>query len=119
MAKLQNKKAKSKKSISISEQRYRHIFEHSPAMVYLTDADGVILDMNEAGIRMLGYDSRDEVVGLEAAHHIYADPGDRKLYLETIEQTGSVQDFETRFLHNDGTIMDVSITGTTSHNTKG
>jgi PAS domain S-box-containing protein len=119
MAKLQNKKTKSKKSISISEQRYRHIFEHSPAMVYLTDADGVILDMNEAGIRMLGYDSRDEVVGLEAAHHIYADPGDRKLYLETIEQTGSVQDFETRFLHNDGTIMDVSITGTTSLNTNG
>jgi PAS domain S-box-containing protein len=88
-------------------------------MVYLTDPDGVILDMNEAGIRMLGYDSRDEVVGLEAAHHIYADPGDRKLYLETIEKTGSVQDFETRFQHNDGTIIDVSITGTTSRNTNG
>ena len=119
MAKLQNKKTKNKKSIRISEKRYRHIFEHSPAMVYLTDPDGVILDMNEAGIRMLGYDSRDEVVGLEAAHHIYADPGDRKLYLETIEKTGSVQDFETRFQHNDGTIIDVSITGTTSRNTNG
>ena len=119
MEKLRHKKTKSEKSISISEKRYRHIFEHSPAMVYLTDPNGVILDMNEAGIRMLGYDSRDEVVGLEAAHHIYADPGDRKLYLETIEKTGSVQDFETRFQHNDGTIMDVSITGTTSRNTNG
>jgi len=108
-----------KNFVKAPRQWLKHIFEHSPAMVYLTDPDGVILDMNEAGIRMLGYDSRDEVVGLEAAHHIYADPGDRKLYLETIEKTGSVQDFETRFQHNDGTIIDVSITGTTSRNTNG
>ncbi len=57
MTKLKNTATNKKKTMSDSEQRFRHIFEHSPAMVYLTDIDGVILDMNAAGARMLGYDS--------------------------------------------------------------
>ena len=97
---------KKKRPLTGSAQRFRHIFEHSPAMVYLSDTAGFILDMNEAGVTMLGYDAPEEVLGLEAAHHLYAEPGDRLRFLETIEQTGSVQDFETRFRRRDGTIVD-------------
>ncbi|MEI7636868.1 MAG: PAS domain S-box protein [Syntrophus sp. (in: bacteria)] len=110
---------KKKRPLTGSAQRFRHIFEHSPAMVYLSDTAGFILDMNEAGVTMLGYDAPEEVLGLEAAHHLYAEPGDRLRFLETIEQTGSVQDFETRFRRRDGTIVDVRITATTRRNGKG
>jgi len=81
-------------------------------MVYLTDVDGVILDVNIAGARMLGYDSPEDILGLKSALHIYANPQDRPRFLEMIERTGSVQDFETRFRKKDGTIIDVSITST-------
>ncbi|MCX5828337.1 MAG: PAS domain S-box protein [Deltaproteobacteria bacterium] len=108
-----------KRPLTGSAQRFRHIFEHSPAMVYLSDTAGFILDMNEAGVTMLGYGSPEEVLGLEAAHHLYAEPGDRLRFLKTIEQTGSVQDFETRFRRCDGTILDVRITATTRRNGKG
>jgi PAS domain S-box-containing protein len=101
------------------EQRFRHIFEHSPAMVYLSDTAGFILDMNEAGVTMLGHSSSDEVLGLEAAHHLYVEPCDRLRFLKAIEQTGSVQDFETQFRRRDGTILDVRITATTRRNGKG
>ncbi|MEI6314333.1 MAG: PAS domain S-box protein [Syntrophus sp. (in: bacteria)] len=102
-----------------STQRFRHIFEYSPAMVYLSDTAGVILDMNEAGVAMLGYGSPEEVLGLDSSRHLYIDPEDRLRFLKTIEQTGSVQDFETRFRRRDGTILDVRITATTRRNRKG
>ena len=117
---FQEKQAKKKKAPEKdSAQRFRHIFEHSPVMVYLSDTDGLIVDMNEAGIRMLGYDSPEEVLGLEAARHFYKEPRDRERFLDKIKETGSVQDFETRFHRRDGTILDVRITATTRRNGKG
>ncbi|MGD1153191.1 MAG: PAS domain S-box protein [Syntrophales bacterium] len=119
MTKLKNTAIDKNKAIRDSEQRFRHIFEHSPAMVYLTDVDGVILDMNVAGARMLGYDSPRDLLGIKSSLHVYADPKDRKRFREIIEQTGSVQDFETRFRRRDGTIIDVRITSTIRKNKKG
>ncbi len=88
-------------------------------MVYLSDVDGVILDMNVAGARMLGYESPGDLLGIKSSIHIYADPHDRERFRKIIEQTGSVQDFETRFRRKDGTIIDVRITATTRINKKG
>ena len=119
MTKLKNTAIDKKKAIRDSEERFRHIFEHSPAMVYLTDVDGVILDMNVAGTRMLGYDSPGDLLGLKSSLHVYADPQDRERFREIIEKTGSVQDFETRFRRRDGTIIDVRITSTIRKNKKG
>ena len=117
--KLKNTAIDKKKAIRDSEQRFRHIFEHSPAMVYLTDVDGVILDMNVAGARMLGYDSPGDLLGLKSSLHVYADPRDREQFREIIEKTGSVQDFETRFRRRDDIIIDVRITSTIRKNKKG
>ncbi len=119
MTKLKNIAVDKKKERRDSEQRFRHIFEHSPAMVYLTDVDGVVLDMNTAGARMLGYDSPEDLLGIKSSLHVYADPHDRERFREIIEQTGSVQDFETRFRRRDGTIIDVRITATIRKNKKG
>ena len=119
MTKLKKTAINKKKAIRDSEQRFRHIFEHSPAMVYLTDVDGVIMDMNAAGARMLGYDSPEDLLGIKSSLHVYADSHDRERFREIIEQTGSVQDFETRFRRRDGTIIDVRITSTIRKNKKG
>ncbi len=88
-------------------------------MVYFTGLDGVIMDINRAGVELLGYASRDEVEGLVPARSVYADPGDRKGFLERIEKTGSVQDFETRFRRRDGAVIDVRITATLRRDSQG
>ena len=118
MTKLKNTAVDKKNAIRGSDQRFRHIFEHSPAMVYLTDVDGVILDMNVAGARMLGYDSPEDLLGIKSSLHVYADSHDRERFREIIEQTGSIQDFETRFRRRDGTVIDVRITATIRKNKK-
>jgi PAS domain S-box-containing protein len=119
MTKRKNTADGGKKAVRDSEQRFRHIFEHSPAMVYLTDVAGVVLDMNVAGARMLGYDSPGDLLGLKSSLHVYADPHDRERFRKIIEQTGSVQDFETRFRRKDGTVIDVRITSTVRKDKKG
>ena len=102
-----------------SEQKFRHLFEHSPAMVYLSDIHGTILDINNAGMRMLGYDSREEVIGLESARSLYTDPENRNRFLETIAQQGSVQEFETQMRRRDNSVINVSITSTVRKNKHG
>jgi len=103
-------KTAKKKTARAPEQRFRNIFEHSPAMVYFTNLDGMILDINEAGVKMLGYRSREEIEGLVHVRSVYEDPADRSRFLKHMEKTGSVRNFETRFRRIDGTVMDVMIT---------
>jgi len=113
------KKTAKKKPARTPEQRFRSIFEHSPAMVYFTNLDGMILDINDAGVKMLGYHSREEIEGLVHARSVYEDPRDRGRFLKSMEKTGSIQNFETRFRRRDGTIIDVRITAAMRRNIQG
>jgi PAS domain S-box-containing protein len=46
-----------------SEERFRAIIETTPECVKLVNADGTLLQMNSAGLRMIGADCADKVVG--------------------------------------------------------
>ncbi len=113
------KKPPTSKPARAPEQRFRNIFEHSPAMVYFTNLEGIILDINDAGVKMLGYHSREEIEGRVPARAVYDKPQDRGLFLKSMEKTGSVQDFETRFRRRDGTVIDVMITAAMRLDRKG
>ncbi|HPL62725.1 MAG TPA: PAS domain S-box protein [Syntrophales bacterium] len=43
-----------------SGERFRDIFHQSPVMVYMTDLEGTFLEINRAGVELLGYGSREE-----------------------------------------------------------
>ena len=43
-----------------AEERYRRIFEDSKDMVYITSADGKLVDINQAGVGLLDYGSQEE-----------------------------------------------------------
>ena len=73
----------SEKELRESGQRFRHIFENSPVMVYRSDYNGRILDINEAGVNVLGYVSKEEIIGREAAGFLYAHPKDRQRFQKT------------------------------------
>jgi two-component system, NtrC family, sensor kinase len=51
------------RELSASERKYRRIFETSQDMILVTGAEGIILDINHAGITMLGVASAAEAVG--------------------------------------------------------
>ena len=91
------------------EKRYRRIFEGSHDMIYTTNQPGKIIDMNPAGVRMLGYADKSDLLGNLSAPQLYCNPADRKKFLQAIDQSGSVKDYEVDFVKQDGSPLHVLI----------
>lgn len=53
---------KREKALRQSERRYKTVFEMAPDIIYIYDADGPVIDQNEAAYWMFGL-SREEAVG--------------------------------------------------------
>jgi PAS domain S-box-containing protein len=73
-----------------SEGQYRSIIDDLQDMLYRTDREGKITMISPAGAKLMGYDSPDEMVGLDLAGDLYADPQERKKFLSALARTGSV-----------------------------
>lgn len=91
------------------EKKYRRIFEGSHEMIYTTNLKGRILDVNQAGVDLLGYASKQELLDLVSARRIYLRGRDRDRFLKTMNHEGSVRDFEVDFARKDGTPIHVVI----------
>ena len=64
-----------------SEQRLKTIIDAEPACVKLVSPDGVLLEMNPAGLAMLGAKNISQVVGHRVVDIVH--PDDRARFLET------------------------------------
>ncbi len=85
------KRKHSEKALRASEKKYRDLFEESFDGLFITSPEGKILDMNKKGIKMFGYDTKEEIMSLDLASDIYADPSDRKSILSMINEQGSAE----------------------------
>lgn len=86
--------AASKAVLAKSETKYRRIFEDSMDLIFVADHDGRLLDINPAGIQMLGYDSRQSLMAQETLTSLVRNPDEaRKLFAE-LRHTGFVKDWE-------------------------
>ena len=88
-------------AILASEARFRLLFEQNLAGVFRSRADGCILECNEAFARMLGFDSREEALAVNASS-LYFSQDDRQAYLDQLRAKGSVNNFVARFRRRDG-----------------
>jgi PAS domain S-box-containing protein len=59
-----------------SESRFTELFETLQEGVYFCNPDGKLLDVNPAMIRMLGYDAKDELLGVRIGSLYFNDPQD-------------------------------------------
>jgi PAS domain S-box-containing protein len=60
-----------------SEGEYRALIEYAPLGIYRSTPQGRYLTVNPALVRMLGYDSADELLGLDIPRDVFADADDR------------------------------------------
>ncbi len=92
------------------EQRYRNLFENLKDAVFASTVEGKFIDINPAGVEMLGYSSKEEVLKLNILTDLYYYPEDRLRYQETIAKQGYVKDYEVVFKKKDRTPLFVSMT---------
>ena len=84
------------------EKKYRRIFEGSHDMIYTTNLQGKILDINQAGVEMLNFPSKEEMLKTVPARNIYRNALDRDKFLAAINRRGHVKDYEVEFKKRDG-----------------
>jgi PAS domain S-box-containing protein len=88
-----------------SEERFRAIYDNATIGLYRTTPDGRLLMINPAGIRMMGYDSFDEIAKLDVEKAGYEQDGARREFREKIEREGYVVDFENKWKRKDGSTI--------------
>lgn len=93
-----------------SEKRYRDLFAESQDMVFITSTAGKILDINPAGIALLGYGSEEEVKILDIEKDLYFNPADGLAFMEEIRKKSDVKDYEVDFKKKSGEKITVLIT---------
>ena len=86
-----------------SEKNYRTIFESIQDVYYRLDKESNLIMMSPSGIRLLGYQSFDEIAGKNVGESFYLHPEDRNQLNEAIESNGSVTNFEITLKAKDGT----------------
>ncbi len=86
------------------ETRFTELFETLQEGVYFTAPDGTIMDVNQAFVRMLGYDSKEELLARNAAD-LFCDPGERRNELADLEQMGAFRGREIRLRRKDGAVI--------------
>ncbi len=107
---LEDKVEERTAELSKSEKKFRHLFTASKDMVFFTDSNQVILDMNASGSEILGY-SRHET-SLLALRDIFRHEGDVAVYAKMLELDGYIRDLESEFKKKDGSTIYVLISAT-------
>lgn len=105
-------------STVLAEEKYRTLFEESKDAVYITDPHGRILDMNSAGVELLRFSSKEELLKVNI-NELYAEPGYRERFKEAMERDGYVKDFELVLKKKNGEKIMVLDTGTAVKDEKG
>ena len=90
-----------------SEDKYRLLFENVHDGIYQSSYDGKIITANPALVKMLGYDSVDELKSKNIAKDLYSDVTERDYFLNVLQQEGTLDDTELVLNRKDGSQITV------------
>ena len=91
-------------ALRASEESYRSLVDRVPVGLFRTDANGRILQLNPAGLEIIGCPDMETAARLDIAD-LYVDPEDRNRWRAGIRQDGVVDNFEFRMRRADGSVI--------------
>jgi two-component system cell cycle sensor histidine kinase/response regulator CckA len=94
-----------------SEARYRSLVQSAVYGIYRASLDGRFLDVNPALIRMLGYESAEEVVKLDPQREVFLDAGEHDRLMREFQSEGQLDSAEVRWRRRDGNAITVRLSG--------
>ena len=97
---------KTEAALRIAEEKYHSIFERAVEGIFQCSVEGEFLEVNPTMLRILGFDSADEVVGRPGMRSaVMADDSERELYEEVLIRNGSMSNFEYRLQRKSGEVI--------------
>jgi two-component system NtrC family sensor kinase len=88
-----------------AERRYRELFDSIQEGLFFATPDGRFLDVNDAMVRMLGFDSREELLRADVGPYLYPAPGARDRFLKALAQHGILRNYEETLRRKDNTLL--------------
>jgi len=108
---LRDDRDRAENGLKHSEARYRALAGNLSYGICRCSLDGKFLEVNEAMVKMLGYASKDEVLGLNLANELVQDPVKRAQLLGQSDQQGLVDPVEIEWKRKDGSALKVRVSG--------
>lgn len=91
-------------ALQSSEERYRLLFERNVVGVFRSTRDGRILDVNDALVGYLGYDSREELLAHQT-WDLYQQRSDREALLARLEREQGMTNVRLNLKRKDGSAV--------------
>lgn len=87
-----------------SEDKYRSLSDHLPVGIYRTKTDGRLIYTNTALVKMLNYESADELLSM-SVYDLYDNPSDRKKQFKASLKTFGVIESEFKLRKKTGELI--------------
>lgn len=88
-----------------AERRYRELFDNVQEGVFFASPEGRFIEVNDALVRMLGYQNRDELLKLDLDSQVYLSTEQRDQIIKYLNENGAIQNFEVSLRRRDGTLI--------------
>jgi diguanylate cyclase (GGDEF)-like protein/PAS domain S-box-containing protein len=79
----------SREKITLSEEKYRALFENSIDGISIRSEDGKFIDLNNSLVKMLGYDTKEQLLELDISKDIYVNESDF-LKINSLENNSAI-----------------------------
>ena len=102
-----------------AERRYREVFDNIQEGIFFSTPQGRFVEVNDAMVRILGYDSREEVLQLDIPSQVYFSPQRREELAGLLGRQGGLRNQEEVLRRKDGSPIHVLINCFAMHDSKG
>src|SRR6201993_1249140 len=88
-----------------AERRYRELFDSIQEGLFFATPEGQFLDVNDALVRMLGYESSEELLRADVSAHLYPTPAAKARLVRAIAERGALRNYEEILRKKDGGLL--------------
>ena len=85
--------------------RLRNIYEHTTIGIYQTNPEGKVLEINQPLIKMMGYNSLEEIQESDLNNDQLISKTDRKEFMKMVDKEGQIIGHEADWIKKDGSII--------------
>jgi two-component system NtrC family sensor kinase len=102
-----------------AEQRYRELFDNIQEGIFFSTPQGRFVEVNDALVRILGYDSREELLQIDIPSTLYFSPDRRQVVAHMIERDDGLRNHEEVLRRKDGSPVHVLVNSFALRNAQG
>src|SRR5690348_14621877 len=88
-----------------AERRYRELFDTIQEGLFFSTPEGRFIEVNEALVRMLGYECREDLLAVNISEEIYVSPDQRERFRREIHTRGMVRNYQEVLRRRDGSLV--------------